>query len=76
MTIEYAMSVIRSEMRYKGINPENCNANKAHQVLDDICKGLSKEHEFKKWYLEASQSSIKKFYREWEKWRKLHNEMS
>jgi len=65
--IEQAISATRGEMRHIGLDPEACNAETAHRVLDDLCRN---GHELRAWYLSASQAQITGFIKGWSKWLK------
>jgi len=65
--IEQAISAVRGQMRHMGIDPLVSDADCAIATLDDLGRcnvdsGL--------WFWSAPETEIKKFRRDWERWRK------
>jgi len=64
-----AIRAVRSQARRLGIDPATLDDRQALAVLDDIARAepalVASE-----WYLNATESQIKQFVREWNRWKR------
>lgn len=71
-----AMGAARSKARAIGMKPEECSADDMLAILDDIAREHGTKNWASKWYLEASETQIKLFRKEWKQWIREQMEMS